>query len=86
MNLPESRPGKSLIRGDSNFNLFAVGRCLINGWKLSRDNNHVIVSKDGLEIRFDIVIWTKKEAFFCCMRNRGKATLETTAAATKGGT
>ena len=43
-------------RGDSNFNLFSVGKCLINGWKLSRDADHVMLSRNGVEMRFDIVI------------------------------
>ena len=35
-------------KGDEHFNLFAVGRCLIDGWKLGRDTNHVAVSKDSV--------------------------------------
>ena len=52
-------------KGDSNFNLFLVGRCLIDGWKLSGDAGHVQLSKGGVEIKFDVVIRTKKGALFC---------------------
>ena len=72
-------------KGDSNFNLFTVGRCLINGWKLSGDVDHIVVSKGGIEIKFDVVIWRRKEALFCCMMKRGAGfTLKSAAAATEG--
>ena len=43
-------------KGASNFNLFLVGRCLVNGWKLSGDGGYVQLSKGGVDIKFDIVI------------------------------
>ena len=52
-------------KGDINFNLFAVGRYLVDRWKLSGDANHGAVSKDGIKIEFDIGIQTRKGALFC---------------------
>ena len=72
-------------KGDSNFKLFAVFRCLVDGWKLSRDADHVLMSKCVIKIKFGIVIWTTKGTSFCCMMKRGGTTLKITAAATKGG-
>ena len=46
-------------KGDSNFNFFSVGRCLVDGWKLSGDADYVHLSKGGVDIKFDIVIRTK---------------------------
>ena len=43
-------------KGDSNFNLFFVGRCLIGGSKLRGGADHFLVYNNGVEIRFDIVI------------------------------
>ena len=71
-------------KGDSNFNLFSVGRCLIDGWKLSRDTDHVLLSRNGVEFKFDIVIRTKKGALFCCLITQSQG-FERAAAATKGG-
>ena len=51
-------------KGDSNFNLFLVGRCLVDGWKLSGDADHIEVSKDGIKIKFNIMIWTRKRLYF----------------------
>ena len=39
-----------------NFNLFSVSRCLIDGWTVSGDADHALLSKNGVEIRFDVVI------------------------------
>ena len=54
-------------KGDSNLNLFLVGRCLIDGWKLSGDTGHVQLSKGGVENKFGIVIRTQKGELFCCL-------------------
>ena len=68
-----------------NFNLFTIGRCLINGWKLSGDADHVVVLKVGIRIMFDIVSWTKQGELFCCMLKRGAGTtINTASSATKG--
>ena len=70
-------------KGDGNFNLFSVGRCLIISWKVSGDADCVLLSKNGVETRFDIVIWAKKGVLCCCMMRRSQD-FETAAAATKG--
>ena len=56
---------EAACKSASNFNLFSIGRCLVNGWKLSGDSNHVLISKNGVEIKFDIKIRTKKGVLYC---------------------
>ena len=73
-----------LYKGDSNFNLFLVGICLIDDWKLSGDAGHIQLSKGGVDIKFDIVIRMKKGALFCCLIKQIQG-FETAAAATEGG-
>ena len=70
-------------KGDSNFNLFLVGRCLIDGWKLSGNTDYVQLSKGEVEIKFNIIIRTKKGALYCCLIKRSQG-FETAAAATGG--
>ena len=70
-------------KGDSNFSLFSVCRCMIDGWKLSGDTNYIQLSKGGVDIKFTTVVWTKKGALHCCMIKRSQG-VETAAAATEG--
>ena len=69
-------------RKGNNFNLFSVGRCLINGWKLSGDSEGLELTKGEKKIRFDIVVRTKKGALYCVLmkRDSGSANQEVAAA------
>ena len=60
------------------------GRYLINGWKLSRDADRVQLSKNGVEMKFDIVIQTKKGVLLCCLIKQSQG-FNTVGEATKGG-
>ena len=57
---------------------------MIDGRKLNGDTNHVQLSKSGVEIKFDIVIRTKKGVLFCCLIKQSQG-FKTAAAPTKGG-
>jgi hypothetical protein len=65
-------------KGDSNFNLFAVGRWLVDRWTLSGDTDHITVLKDSMVIKFNIVIRTRNGALLCCMMKHSLS-LETAA-------
>jgi hypothetical protein len=50
---------KVSYKRDNNFNLFAISQYMIDGWVLSRDADHIAVSKNDISIKFDIVICTR---------------------------
>jgi hypothetical protein len=59
-------------RKGNNFNLFSVGRCLINGWSLSGRSEELVLTKGEMKITFDIVVRTKKGALYCVLMKRTK--------------
>ena len=71
-------------RKGNNFNLFSVGRCLVNGWKLSGDSEGLELSKGEKKIKFDIVVRTKKGALYCVLMKRKKVNQDKEVAAALG--
>ena len=59
-------------KGSANFNLFAGGRCLQNGWKLHGDDKAIWITKGGEKLTFDIVATTNKGALYCAQIKRNQ--------------
>ena len=51
---------------------------------MQTDADHIIFSKNGVEINFDIIIQTKKDVLCCCMIKQSQG-FETAAAVIEGG-
>jgi len=53
------------------FNMFSITKCVKNGWKLQGDSeNGLILSKDELEVQFNIKISTKSGVLYCALLKR----------------
>ena len=53
-------------RKGNNFNLFSIGRCLINGWNVSGNAEELVLTKGEKKIKFDIIVRTKKGRAILC--------------------
>ena len=49
----------------SNFNLFSIKKAITEGWKLSGNQEGLILTESSLNLVFDIKITTKKCVIFC---------------------
>ena len=49
-----------MICPDAEFNLFSITRMTQSGWELSGNKDALVLKKNGMEIKFDIVIPTGK--------------------------
>ena len=49
----------------SNFNLFSVGKAIKVGWKLSGDQEGLVLMKGNAKLVIDIKIMTKNGVIFC---------------------
>ena len=54
----------SVIKG-GNYNMYSITRMMKTGWKMTGDAESIQLSKDGVIIKFDIVIPTAKGCIFC---------------------
>ena len=54
----------SVIKG-GNYNMYSLTRMMKTGWKMTGDAESIQLSKDGVVIKFDIVIPTAKGCIFC---------------------
>ena len=54
----------------SNFNLFSIGKAIKEGWKLSGNQEGLVLVKDGAKLAFDIKIRTKNGVIFCVYLQR----------------
>jgi hypothetical protein len=53
------------------YNLFSLSKMIRQGgWKLHGDNEAIWIEKDGVEIRFDIIIPTPRGALYCMRYKR----------------
>jgi Arginine methyltransferase-interacting protein, contains RING Zn-finger len=53
------------------FNMFSITKCIKKGWKLTGDSEcGLILTKDGVEVRFDIKISTKSGVLYCALLKR----------------
>ena len=55
-----------------NFNLFSLSRCLVNGWTVTGDKNHVKLVSPCVtkSIMFDLVVQTPKGAVYVTVLQR----------------
>ena len=49
----------------SNFNLFNIGKAMKEGWKLSGDQEGLVLMKDSAKLVFSIKIMTKNGVILC---------------------
>ena len=54
----------------SNFNLFSIGKAIKEGWKLSGDQEGLVIMKESAKLVFDIKIMTKNSVIFCAYLQR----------------
>ena len=54
----------------SNFNLFSIGKEIKEGWKLSGDQNGLVLMKGNAKLVFDAKILTKNGVIFCAYLRR----------------
>ena len=54
-----------MIFPDAEFNLFSITRMTQSGWELSGNKDALVLKKNGMEIKFDIVIPTGKIVLYC---------------------
>ena len=59
-----------MYNSGTNFNLFSIPRMLSLGWNLKGDKDALVITKDGMELRFDIKITTKRGALYCMYMKR----------------
>ena len=61
----------------SNFNLFSTGKAIKEGWKLSGDQESLVLMKGNAKLVFKIEIVTKNDVIFCAYlwREYGISTL-----------
>jgi len=58
---------------NANFNLLSLTKLLMDGWKMTGDNNAIVMRKGDCEIRFDIVIKTETGAIYAAYIKRRNA-------------
>mgnify|MGYP007058517846 CR=1 FL=1 len=61
----------------ANFNLMSMGAMLMNGWESRGTADMIVLTKEKITIKFDIVVKTKRGAVFCATlvpRNKKDAT------------
>ena len=58
------------------FNLFSLTKMQRSGWKLIGDDKAIMLVKNGVEIKFDIVIPTKEGAIFALYHRRDNPSAE----------
>ena len=49
----------------SNFKLFSIGKAIKDSWKLSGDQEGLVLTKSNVKLDFDINITTKNSVIFC---------------------
>ena len=57
----------------ANFNLLSLTKLIMDGWKMTGDEEAIVMRKGGAEIRFDIVIKTERGAIFATYIKRRNA-------------
>ena len=50
---------------NSNFNIFSIGKVIKEGWKLSGDQEGLVLMKGNVKLVFDIKSMTKNGEIFC---------------------